>query len=127
VGFDFFDPEPYRHATADDPSGLHFWIRHAWPRHEVFRAPSFHKFVKTGSGLRWDLTYRKRKSEGTAMLHALIRAADGAGVSVPFNRALLTVIEEIERGERPMQDANFDDLARMIASQGGSLRQKSIE
>jgi 2-dehydropantoate 2-reductase len=121
VGFDFFDPEPYRRATPEDPSGLHFWIRHAWPRHEVFRGPSFHRFVKTGSGLRWDLTYRKRKSEGTAMLHALIRAADGVGVPVPFNRALLDVIEEIERGERPMQDANFDDLAATIAQRGGRL------
>jgi 2-dehydropantoate 2-reductase len=121
VGFDFFDPDPYRHATPDDVSGLHFWIRHAWPRHETFRGPSFHRFVKTGSGLRWDLTYRKRKSEGTAMLHALIRAADGVGVAVPFNRALLAVIEEIERGERPMQDANFDDLAATIAREGGQL------
>ena len=121
VGFDFFDPEPYRHASAVDTTGLHFWIRHAWPRHEVFRAPSFHAFVKTGSGLRWDLTYRKRKSEGTAMLHALIRAADRVGVPVPFNRALLQTIEEIERGERSMSDRNFVDLAARIESQGGEL------
>jgi 2-dehydropantoate 2-reductase len=121
VGFDFFDPEPYRDATPEDPSGLHFWIEHAWPRHEVFRAPSFHQFVKTGSGLRWDLTYRKRKSEGTAMLHALIRAAERAGVAVPFNRSLLRVIEEIESGERPLADANFVDLAETIAAKGGEL------
>lgn len=121
VGFDFFDPDPYRAATAEDTSGLHFWIRHAWPRHEVFRAPSFHSFVKTGSGLRWDLTYRKRKSEGTTMLQALIRAADLVGVPVPFNRSLLRVIEEIERGERQLSDENFDDLATMIAREGGEL------
>jgi 2-dehydropantoate 2-reductase len=123
VGFDFFDPDPYRNATPEDTSGLHFWIRHAWPRHEVFRAPSFHSFVKTGSGLRWDLTYRKRKSEGTAMLQALIRAAESIGVPVPFNRALLQVIEEIERGERQLSDQNFVDLANMIIRKGGELHQ----
>ncbi len=121
VGFDFFDPEPYRAATSDDASGLHFWIDHAWPRHEVFRGPSFHTFVKTGSGLRWDLTYRKRKSEGTAMLHALLRAADSVGVPTPFNRSLLRVIEEIERGDRPLSDSNFIHLAEMIAQEGGEL------
>jgi 2-dehydropantoate 2-reductase len=121
VGFDFFDPAPYRDATPDDASGLHFWIDHAWPRHEVFRAPSFHTFVKTGSGLRWDLTYRKRKSEGTAMLQALLRAADSVGVPTPFNRSLLRVIEEIERGDRPLSEANFGDLAEMIAQEGGEL------
>ena len=121
VGFDFFDPDPYRHASATDASGLHFWIEHAWPRHEVFREHSFHKFIKTGSGLRWDLTYRKRKSEGTAMLHALIRAAEKGGVPVPFNKALLEVISEIENGVRPLSDDNFDDLSRMIAARGGEL------
>jgi 2-dehydropantoate 2-reductase len=121
VGFDFFDPAPYAGATPEDASGLHFWIEHAWPRHEVFRRHGFHRYVKTGSGLRWDLTYRKRKSEGTAMLRALIRAADDVGRPVPFNRALLAVIEQIENGERPLSDDNFDDLARMIQRQGGEL------
>jgi 2-dehydropantoate 2-reductase len=123
VGFDFFDPAPYQLATPGDTSGLHFWIQHAWPRHEVFRAPSFHSFVKTGSGLRWDLTYRKRKSEGTAMLRALIRAADSVNIPVPFNRALLQVIEEIERGERSLSNDNFGDLAAMIVKEGGELLQ----
>lgn len=121
VGFDFFDPEPYRLATPEDPSSLHFWIRHAWPRHEVFREHSFHGFVKTGSGMRWDLTYRKRKTETGAMMEALIRAADRASIEVPYNRMLLTMIREIEEGRRQLSAENFLDLAQQIKDEGGEF------
>lgn len=117
VGFDFFDPEPYR----GDDEALFFWIDHAWPRHEVFRSHSFHRFVKTGSGMRWDLMYRKRKTETAAMMQALIRFAEQAGVEVPYNRALLQLIEEIEEGKRGLSDQNFSDLAALIEAQGGGL------
>lgn len=123
VGFDFFDHEPYRSNFVEDCSQLFFWIDHAWPRHEVFRSHSFHRFVKTGSGMRWDLMYRKRKTETAAMMHALIRFADQVGVAVPFNRALLRVIEEIEEGKRSLNDQNFSDLAAMIEAEGGELYQ----
>jgi 2-dehydropantoate 2-reductase len=117
VGFDFFDPEPYTHSEE----AMFFWMDHAWPRHEVFRAHSFHRFVKTGSGMRWDLMYRKRKTETAAMMHALIRFADEVGMPVPCNRALLQVIEEIEDGRRTLSDQNFVDLKHMIEASGGSV------
>jgi 2-dehydropantoate 2-reductase len=121
VGFDFFDPEPYRNATPEDPSGLHFWIRHAWPRHEVFRAPSFHSFVKTGSGMTWDLMYRKRETETSARIAALRHHAERANVTIPFNELLWEVIRGIERGERPLGTENLVDLASGIAAAGGQL------
>lgn len=119
--FDFFDPDPYRVATVADTEGLLFWIEHAWPRHEVFRKWGFHKFVKTGSGMRWDIAHRKRASESTAMMQAMLRAAEKAGFAMPLNRALLQVIQEIERGERPMADENFNYLAEVIEREGAAL------
>jgi 2-dehydropantoate 2-reductase len=121
AAFDFFDPSPYVGATSDDASGLHFWIELAWPRHEVFRAHGFHTFVKTGSGMKWDLLYRKRKTETGARVRALRLAADRAGIAIPFNEALLDVVTGIERGDRPMHDDNIDDLGRVIGSAGGTL------
>lgn len=121
AAFDFFDPSPYRDATPDDPSGLHFWIEHAWPRHEVFRAHSFHTFVKTGSGMKWDLLYRRRKTETGARVAALGRAAAEVGLRVPFNEALGELMTEIEEGRRPLQAANVDDLGDMLAARGAPL------
>jgi 2-dehydropantoate 2-reductase len=119
--FDFFDPEPYRVESARDAEGLLFWIEHAWPRHEVFRKWSNHTFVKTGSGMRWDIAHRRRASETTAMMQALIDEAGRAGLSMPLNLALLTVIQEIERGERPLSPANFDHLMRVIEDHNESI------
>jgi len=119
--FDFFDPGPYRVRTAEDTKGLLFWIRHAWPRHEVFREHSPHKFVKTGSGMRWDITYRRRASESTAMMQALLHHAHEANLPIPLNEALLRVIQEIERSERPLADDNFEDLAAVVANENRTL------
>jgi len=121
AAFDFFDPSPYRDATPDDPSGLHFWIEHAWPRHEVFRTHSFHAFVKTGSGMKWDLLYRRRKTETGARVAALRRAASGVGCGVPYNEALGELMAEIEDGRRPLQAANVGDLGDMLVARGAPL------
>jgi len=119
--FDFFDPAPYRVETAEDADGLLFWIEHAWPRHEVFRKWSNHTFVKTGSGMRWDIAHRRRASETTAMMQALIDEANRAGISMPLNLALLRVIQAIERGERTQSSENFDYLMEVIEREGQTL------
>lgn len=112
--FDFFDPDPYRGSTVEDTEGLLFWLEYAWPRHEVFRKHAYHKFVKTGSGIRWDIAHRKRGSESTSMMESLMRAAAMAGLEMPLNRALIDMIHELESGQRSMQDSNFDELAAFI-------------
>lgn len=121
AAFDFFDPDPYRHATPEDTSGLHWWITHAWPRHEVFRAPSFHRYVKTGSGMLWDLTYRKRATETGARIEALRHHAGRAGVPIPCNEALWETIDAIERGALPLQQANIEALAARFEAAGAPL------
>jgi 2-dehydropantoate 2-reductase len=114
VGFDFFDPAPYRDYGSENDDTLLFWLDHAWPRHEVFRQYGFHKYVKTGSGVRWDIVHRKRSSESTAFMEALTRAAVQAGLDMPLNQALLNIIHEIERGERSLDDGNFELMSAII-------------
>lgn len=117
VGFDFFDPAPYRDYGTENDDTLLFWLNYAWPRHEVFREHGFHKYVKTGSGVRWDIAHRKRSSESTAFMEALNRAAAQAGIQMPLNSALLNIIHEIERGERTLDDNNFDVMFNIIQQQ----------
>lgn len=121
VGFDFFDPAPYRAATPADPSGLEWWIEHAWPRHEVFRAPSFHRYVKTGSGMTWDLKVRNRATETGARIEALRHHAARCGTPIPFNEALWSVIHALETRARPLAARNVDDLADALRGHGSPL------
>jgi 2-dehydropantoate 2-reductase len=57
-----------------------------------------------------DLAQRRRRTEATPILGALIEAAGRAGRPVPRVRALLRVIEQLERGERAMSWANLREL-----------------
>jgi 2-dehydropantoate 2-reductase len=54
------------------------------------------------TGVWRDLAQRRRKTEAAPILGALIGAADRAGRPVPRVRALLRMLEELERGERAM-------------------------
>jgi 2-dehydropantoate 2-reductase len=119
--FDFFDPEAYRVTDADDLQGMLFWIEHAWPRHEVFRRHSSHAFANTGSIWRWDIVHQKRPSEATAFVDTLRTAALQVGLEIPLNDALQQILREIERGERPMADENFDELASIVDREGLAL------
>jgi 2-dehydropantoate 2-reductase len=104
-GLDFFDPGPYRAGPTFSDEGLAFWIDHAWPRHEVFRAHGFHAYRKTGSGMRFDMRVRNRKSESTARMPALRQLSGMAGVATPYIDAMMAMVEEIESGARvPSQD-----------------------
>lgn len=117
VGLDFFDPAPYRAAASGDLAGLALWIDSGWPRHEVFRAHGFHTFRKTGSGMRFDMQVRNRKSESTARLPALRMLSAKAGVITPHIDALMRMVEEIESGQRQPSQNNLDELYQLITQQ----------
>jgi 2-dehydropantoate 2-reductase len=114
VGLDFFDPGAYRIEGDSDLSALGFWIARAWERHEVFRAHGFHKFRKTGSGMRFDMQVRSRKSESTARLPALRKMAAQSGRATPLIDALMRMVEEVESGQRAVSQGNLDELAAMM-------------
>jgi 2-dehydropantoate 2-reductase len=59
------------------------------------------------TGVWRDLAQRRRRTEATPILGALIGAADRAGRPVPRVRALLRMLEELERGEWAMSWANL--------------------
>jgi len=119
--FDFFDPWPYRVRNKDDVDGMLFWIKHAWPRHEVFREHGAHNYAMTGSVWRWDIVVRKRASEASAFVDTLEEAARRAKVDIPLNRALRKILNEVEDGSREMSDANFDELESIIEREGHTL------
>jgi 2-dehydropantoate 2-reductase len=110
IGLDFFDPTPYRLDDTGDPSGLALWINCAWPRHEVFRAHGFHTFRKTGSGMRFDMQVRNRKSESTARLPALRLLSQQTGLITPLIDHLMSMVAEIESGQRKPTQLNLDEL-----------------
>jgi 2-dehydropantoate 2-reductase len=70
-----------------------------------------HQYVKRGSGIWWDLVYRKRKSEVEWLTGDLVRQARKLGIPTPLNDKLVEMIYEIERGERELGWHNYDEMA----------------
>jgi 2-dehydropantoate 2-reductase len=70
-----------------------------------------HKYIKVGSGVWWDVVYRKRISETRlGLTGALVEKARRLGVAVPLNERLVEMIYQIERRERSMGWENLDEL-----------------
>jgi 2-dehydropantoate 2-reductase len=100
------DPESTRHMMRD----LGDWAR-MMRQHQVDQeAAGGHQYVKKGSGMWWDLYYRRRASETHAITGFLVEQGDKLGVPVPLNRRTADMIYEIERGEREQGYQNFDEL-----------------
>ena len=71
--FDFFDPANYRVKTAEDTKKLLANIDHAiWLLKKDQDNKPTHNFKKKGSGIWWDIVYRKRPSETRAFAGKLI-------------------------------------------------------
>lgn len=66
------------------------------------------------TGIWRDLAIRKRKTEADSQLGVLIREAEELGISVPRNRAVYRLIQEIERGERGFSWHNLDEVRAAI-------------
>jgi ketopantoate reductase len=99
--FDGFDARAVgRHR--EDPAGA----ARAWEGQLAYWRAS----LAGRTGVWRDLAQRRRRTEATPILGALIEAAGRAGRPVPRVRALLRVIEQLERGERAMSWANLREL-----------------
>jgi hypothetical protein len=80
-----------------------------------------HNFKKKGSGIWWDIVYRKRASETRAFAGKLIEYGKQAGADTRLNEKLTSMIYEIEDGKRELGFHNFDELAAYAAEIGKTL------
>jgi 2-dehydropantoate 2-reductase len=119
--FDFFDPDNYRPKTPADTQKLIDNISHAIWLLKKDQDPSKHQFVKKGSGMWWDLVYRKRKSETEAHKSKLIAYGKAAGADTRLTQKLMDMIIEIEDGKRQLGFGNYDELEAYVASIGRTL------
>jgi len=120
--FDFFDPANYRVKTADDTKKLLANIDHAiWLLKKDQDNKPTHNFKKKGSGIWWDIVYRKRASETRAFAGKLIEFGKQAGADTRLNEKMVSMIYEIEDGKRELGFHNFDELAAYAAEIGKTL------
>lgn len=119
--FDFFDPANYRPETPADTSRLIDNINHAIWLLKKDQKPNQHQFKKQGSGIWWDIVYRKRPSEVGQMSGDLIRYGQAAGADTRLVEKLAGMILEIERGERELGFHNYDELEAYAREIGKAL------
>ena len=99
--FDGFDPAAY---LPDAPPG-------AASRSLDDLVAHNRKSAKTHSGIWRDLAIRKRPTEVDAQLGIIVTLGAEAGVPTPLTARVVTLIQEIERGVRPLARENLQALA----------------
>jgi 2-dehydropantoate 2-reductase len=99
--FDGFDPAAY---LPDAPMGAASQSLDALVAHN-------RKSAKTHSGIWRDLAVRKRPTEVDAQLGIVVRLGAEVGVPAPLTARVVTLIQEIERGERSLARENLAVLA----------------
>lgn len=119
--FDFFDPANYRPEKPEDTRKLLDNINHAIWLLKKDQKPQTHDFKKKGSGIWWDIVYRKRPSEVGAMSGKLIEYGRQAGADTRLVEKLASMIFQIERGERQLGFHNFEELEAYAQSIGKAL------
>lgn len=119
--FDFFDPANYRPQTPADTQRLIDNINHAIWLLKKDQKPDQHVFKKQGSGIWWDIVYRKRASEVGAMNGALIAYGKAAGADTRLVEKVAAMILEIEAGERELGFHNYDELETYTREIGKEL------
>ena len=120
--FDFFDPANYRVKTAADTQKLLDNINHAiWLLKKDQDTKPTHAFKKKGSGIWWDIVYRKRPSETRAFAGKLIEYGKQAGADTRLSEKMTQMIYEIEEGKRELGFHNFDELEAYTKEIGKAL------
>ncbi|MBI4278378.1 MAG: ketopantoate reductase family protein [Armatimonadetes bacterium] len=120
---DYFDPDLFRPRTSADTARVYAFfddlvVRLCRTRQDH---PGGHAFRKIGSGIWWDLAYRKRRSETRGLTGAVVERGNRLGVPVPLNAALVEMIYEIEDERRRMGWENVEDLDRVRRQLGLDL------
>lgn len=107
-------PDRYRTRSPIETQGLmddlHAWVQYTLHHQAEQEAAGGHRYVKKGSGMWWDLYYRRRQSETRGTTGVLIARAEALGVPVPLTRMLADMIYEIEDGSRQPSYANLEEL-----------------
>ena len=98
--FDGFDPLAY---APDGPAGAAEASLDALVAHN-------RKSAKTHSGVWRDLAVRKRPTEVDPQLGIIVTLGKEVGVPAPLTAAVVRLIHEVERGERPQSLANLDAI-----------------
>lgn len=121
----FFQPSLYFPKTPEDTQRLYAFIKATVAKQVSFvtehEKTGTHKYVKQGSGIHWDLVYRKRKSEVRWNHGPLEEKAAEVGHPLPLNRRLHQMIYEIEDHTRDFGWHNFEELYTLIRALGTQL------
>jgi 2-dehydropantoate 2-reductase len=122
---DYFKPELIRQRTpearrrqVDILHGLSVKFRRKAT--EEAEHPSY-KLVKQGSGMWWDIVYRKRPSETRWITGGVLDRAAQLGVAAPLNQAMVEMVYAIEGGDRALGWENLDELAEVARRHGEPL------
>ena len=119
---DFFRPDLYRAETLEATREAIAMIRHAaWLLHKD-QDPTRHVSRKRGgSGMWWDIVYRKRKSETEAQKGKLIEYGRSCGADTRLTERLRDMICEIEDGRRALGEHNLAELEAYVSATGKAL------
>ncbi|MGX1790569.1 ketopantoate reductase family protein [Bosea sp. NPDC055332] len=101
LGFGAFDPSVFAPGAPEGPQVETI----AW------LADYTSKTAKTHSGIWRDLAVRKRKTEGQAQIGIISTLGHEVGVATPALELLVSLIQDIEEGRRPM---SLDTLKVLI-------------
>jgi 2-dehydropantoate 2-reductase len=102
-GFNGFDPNAFR------PGASAAEARRSIDAMVAFNRPN----AKTHSGVWRDLAIRRRPTEIDVQIAPIAEIGARHDLACPAVRALVRMIHEVERGARPMTDANLDELMRV--------------
>ncbi len=102
--FDGFDPAAYASDAAPDAAAASLDALVAFNR----------RSAKTHSGIWRDLAVRHRKTEVDAQLGAVAAKARELGADTPLNERLITMIHQIEDGDRRRDRSTLLELAELI-------------
>jgi 2-dehydropantoate 2-reductase len=121
---DYFQPEFIRQrsleARREQAKHLQALIDHFALRDEKPKQADY-QFVKKGSGMWWDIVYRRRRSETAGITGGILERARELNVPTPLNSALVAMITEIEDGQRQQSWDNLDELAAIAEAHGEPL------